>query len=135
MTSSPTLAMAAAARGEPFEIPYGGTAQYDYAPDVGRAFALAARAARDGAHVANFPGVPSTMPEVVAAIEAASPDAAGTITWNEEELPFPEALESGRLEQLVGPLRHTPLSEGVARTVERFRELTRSEHASPTTRA
>ncbi len=134
MTSSPTLAMAAAARGEPFEIPYGGTAQYDYAPDVGKAFARAAGAARDGAHVANFPGVPSTMPEVVAAIEAASPDAAGTITWNEEELPFPEALASGRLEQLVGPLRHTPLSEGVARTVERFRELT-SEHASPTTRA
>ena len=56
MTSSPTLAMGAAARGEPFEIAYGGIAQYDFAPDVGRAFALAARAARDGAHVANFPG-------------------------------------------------------------------------------
>ncbi len=135
MTSSPTLAMAAAARGEPFEISYGGTAQYDYAPDVGRAFARAAPAARDGAHVANFPGERSSMSDVVAAIEAAAPEATGTITWIDEQLPFPESLESGLLEQLLGPLPHTPLSEGVARTIERFRELQGSEHASPTSRA
>ena len=121
MTSGPTLAMAAAARGEPFEIGYGGTAQYDYAPDVGRAFVLAARAASDGAHVANFPGEPSTMDEVVAAIEAAAPEAAGKITWTETALPFPESLESGLLERLVGSLPHTPLRDGVRRTVEHFR--------------
>ena len=135
MTSSPTLAMAAAARGEPFEISYGGTAEYHYAPDVGRAFARAAPAARDGAHVANFPGERSSMSDVIAAIEAAAPEAAGTITWIDEQLPFPESLESGLLEQLLGPLPHTPLSEGVARTIERFRELQGSEHASPTSRA
>ena len=45
LTSGPSLAMAAAARGDGFEIGYGGTVQYDFAPDVGRAFALAARAA------------------------------------------------------------------------------------------
>ena len=77
LTSGPSLAMKAAARGEGYEIAYGGTAQYDYAPDVGRAFALAARAASDGAHVANFPGEPSTMEEVAAAIEEAAPDVAG----------------------------------------------------------
>jgi nucleoside-diphosphate-sugar epimerase len=122
MTSGPTLAMAAAARGEGFEIAYGGTAQYDYAPDVGRAFALAARAATDGAHVANFPGEPSSMAEVVAAIEAAAPEVAGRITWKDERLPFPDSLEGRLLEQLVGPLPHTPLSEGVGMTVERFRK-------------
>jgi nucleoside-diphosphate-sugar epimerase len=122
MTSGPTLAMVAAARGEGFEIAYGGTAQYDYAPDVGRAFALAARAATDGAHVANFPGEPSSMAEVVAAIEAAAPEVAGRITWKDERLPFPDSLEGRLLEQLVGPLLHTPLSEGVGMTVERFRK-------------
>jgi len=135
MTSSPTLAMAAAARGDSFEIPYGGTSEYDYAPDVGGAFARAAQAAREGAHVANFPGVPATMSGLVAAIEAAAPNAAGRITWTDEQLPFPESLESRLLEQLLGPLPHTPLSEGVARTVERFRELEGSEHASPTSHA
>ena len=121
MTSGPTLAMAAAARGEGFEIGYGGTAQYDYAPGVGRAFALAARAATDGAHVANFPGDPAPMNQVVAAIEATAPEAAGGITWTDTALPFPESLESGLLERLVGPLPRTSLADGVRQTIEHFR--------------
>lgn len=121
MTSGPTLAMAAAARREGFEIGYGGAAQYDFAPDVGRAFALAARAAHECAHVANFPGEPSTMEQVVTAIEAAAPGVAGRIMWNEERLPFPEALEATLLERLVGPLPRTPLAVGVRRTIEHFR--------------
>ena len=121
MTSGPTLAMAAAVRGEGFEIAYGGTAQYDFAPDVGRAFMLAARAAGDGAHVANFPGEASTMDEVVAAIEAAAPEVAGAITYADQPLPFPESLESGLLERLVGPLPRTSLADGVRRTIEHFR--------------
>jgi nucleoside-diphosphate-sugar epimerase len=121
LTSGPTLAMEAAARGAAHEIGYGGTVQYDFAPDVGRAFALAARAAAEGAHVANFPGVPSTMQEVVDAIEAAAPEAVGRITWVDEALPFPETLEATLLERLVGPLPRTTLAEGVRQTVERLR--------------
>ena len=96
--------MEAAARGDGYTIAYGGTAQYDFAPDVGRAFALAARAAADGANVANFPGVPSTMQEVVDATEAAAPAAAGKVFWEEGQLPFPESLQGNLLEHLVGPL-------------------------------
>jgi UDP-glucuronate 4-epimerase len=121
LTSSPSLAMEAAAGGKGFEIAYGGTAQYDFAPDVGRAFALAARAATEEAHVANFPGEPSTMQEVVAAIEAAAPAVAGKIVWQEGQLPFPESLQGGLLERLIGPLRHTPLADGVRATIEHFR--------------
>jgi nucleoside-diphosphate-sugar epimerase len=121
LTSGPSLAMTAAARGEGYEIVYGGTAQYDYAPDVGRAFALAARAASDGAHVANFPGEPSTMEEVVAAIEAAAPEVSGRITWDEGQLPFPESLQGNLLERLIGPMPRTSLAEGVRRTIEHFR--------------
>lgn len=121
MTSGPTLAMAAAAHGEGFEIGYGGSVQYDFAPDVGRAFALAARAANEGAHVANFPGEQSTMQEVVAAIEQAAPEVAGKVGWTDQRLPFPDSLESGLLERLVGPLPHTALTEGVTRTIEHFR--------------
>ena len=113
LTSGPSLAMAAAARGDGYTIAYGGTAQYDFAPDVGRAFALAARAATDGAHVANFPGVPSTMQEVVDAIESAAPAAAGKVFWEEGQLPFPESLEGRLLERLIGPITPTPLADGV----------------------
>jgi nucleoside-diphosphate-sugar epimerase len=121
LTSGPSLAMEAAARGEGSTIAYGGTAQYDFAPDVGRAFALAARAATDGAHVANFPGVPSTMQEVVDAIEAAAPAAAGKVFWEEGQLPFPEWLQGNELEHLVGPLPRTQLADGVRATIEHFR--------------
>ncbi len=121
LTSGPSLAMEAAARGEGSTIAYGGTAQYDFAPDVGRAFALAARAATDGAHVANFPGVPSTMQEVVDAIEAAAPAAVGKVFWEEGQLPFPESLQANELEHLVGPLPRTALADGVRATIEHFR--------------
>ena len=121
MTSGPSVAMAAAARGEGSEIAYGGSAQYDFAPDVGRAFALAARAATDGGHIANFPGEPSTMEEVVAAIETAAPEVAGRITWKDERLPFPESLEDRLLETLVGPLPRTRLAAGVRWTIEHHR--------------
>jgi nucleoside-diphosphate-sugar epimerase len=121
LTSGPSLAMAAAARGEGYTIAYGGTAQYDFAPDVGRAFALAARAAAEGAHVATFPGVPSTIQEVVDAIEAAAPAVAGKVFWEEGQLPFPQAFEARALERLIGPLTLTPLVDGVRATIEHFR--------------
>jgi len=121
LTSGPSLAMAAAARGESYKIAYGGTAQYDFAPDVGRAFALAARAAADNAHVANFPGEPSTMEELVSEIEGAVPEVVGEITWEEGQLPFPESLQSNLLERLVGPLPRTSLAVGVRQTIEHFR--------------
>jgi UDP-glucuronate 4-epimerase len=121
MTSGPTLAMEAAAQGESFSIGFGGTVQYDYAPDVGEAFVRAAHAATDGAHVANFPGVPASMDEVVAAIYAAAPEVKGKIAWSGEPLPFPPLLETGELERLVGELPRTLLAEGVRRTIEHFR--------------
>ena len=121
LTSGPSLAMEAAARGAGHTIAYGGTAQYDYAPDVGRAFALAARAATEDAHVANFPGGPSTMQEVVDAIETAAPVVAGRVFWEEGQLPFPESLHGNLLERLVGPLPRTSLADGVRATIEHFR--------------
>jgi UDP-glucuronate 4-epimerase len=121
LTSGPSLAMAAAARGDGYEIAFGGTAQYDYAPDVGRAFALAARAASDGAHVANFPGVSSTIAEVVDAIVAAAPAVAGKITWQEGQLPFPESLQANVLQHVVGQLPHTSLADGARLTIEHLR--------------
>jgi nucleoside-diphosphate-sugar epimerase len=121
LTSAPTLAMAAAARGEGYRIGYSGTVQYDFAPDVGRAFARAAHAAREGAAVANFPGVAASMAELVAAIECAAPEVAGTVTWEGTELPFPALLEAEALKRALGALPQTPLADGVAATVAHYR--------------
>ena len=124
MTSGPTLAMAAAARGEGFAIGYGGGAQYDYAPSVGRAF-VTASAAPAGALVANFPGVGASMAEIVAAIETAAPEVAGRITYDEAPLPFPAELEARALEEAIGPLAQPSLAEGISETIELFRQAPR----------
>ena len=120
LTSGPTVAMLAAARGESFEIPYGGTAQYDYAPAVGAAFARAAAAAAGGAVVANFPGVRAAMAEVAASIEAVAADGV-RITWREEPLPFPAELDAHALEQVLGRVAQPSLDDGVRETMELFR--------------
>ncbi|MGZ8600834.1 MAG: NAD-dependent epimerase/dehydratase family protein [Actinomycetota bacterium] len=121
LTSGPSLAMAAAARGEGHEIGYGSRVQYDFAPDVGIAFARAAAAATEGAHVANFPGIAASTAEIAAAIETFVPEVAGKVTWTEDALPFPETLEATLLERLVGPLPRTSLADGVRRTIEHYR--------------
>lgn len=121
LTSGATLAIAAAVRGEALTIGYGGVAQYDYARDVGFAFARASAVVREGAAVANFPGVVASLEEVVGAIEAAVPAARGSIGWDDVRLPFPAQLEARALEALLGPLPRTSLDDGVAETVAFFR--------------
>jgi nucleoside-diphosphate-sugar epimerase len=120
MTSGPTVGMLAAARGESFEIPYGGVAQYDYAPAVAQAF-VRGSASPAGAVVANFPGVAASMADVAASIEAAAREPGVRITWQEAPLPFPAELEARALEQALGPLARPSLDEGVRETMERFR--------------
>jgi UDP-glucuronate 4-epimerase len=112
MTAGPTLAMVAATRGEPYEIPFGGRAQFQFAPDAARLFIDAAREARDGATVRNLGGPPEHVEDVIRAIEAALPEAAGKITYRAENLlPLPEDMESSR------PVS-TPLNDGVRETIE-----------------
>jgi len=121
MTSGPTAAMLAAVRGEPYAIGFTGAAQYDYAPDVGRAFVTAAGALGDGAAVYNVPGAQATVEEVVQAILADVPDA--EITWGGDPLPFPAELEAVGFDRDVGPFPRTPLVDGVAETIARFRAV------------
>jgi UDP-glucuronate 4-epimerase len=114
LTAAPTLAMAAAACGDAYEIPFGGRAQYHYAPEVARAFVDGARTAAGGATVRNLGGPAVDMADVVAAIEEAAPDAAGRITYAADPLPFPPEFEA------KAPLT-TPLREGVHETIDLFR--------------
>lgn len=119
LTSGPTVAMAAAARGDDAAIGFSGSAQYDYAPDVGAVLARASEAVERGAVVGTFPGVTAPMETLVAAIEAAAPGV--RVTWSGAPLPFPAAYEARVLEEVLGGVPRTPLVDGVAATVERFR--------------
>ncbi|MDP9285378.1 MAG: NAD(P)-dependent oxidoreductase [Actinomycetota bacterium] len=119
LTASPSLAMAAAARGEGSRISFGGRTQLQYAADAARAFVAAARAAVAGARVFHLGGPAVTLAETAAAIEEAEGVAVevdeGTL------LPFPEEFDGALLEDAVGPISWTPLREGVRLTIDRLR--------------
>jgi nucleoside-diphosphate-sugar epimerase len=114
VTSSPTLAMAAAARGEAFRVAFGGSTQMQYGPDVARAFIDAARRPAKGAEVYNLGGPDVTVAEIVACIEQAAPGA--DVTFDDVALPFASRLPEPWFEMAV-----TPLAEGVAATIELYR--------------
>jgi len=121
LTADPTLAMAAAARGESYEMRWGGRCQLQYAADAARIFIASARAENDGAAVFNLGGPSSHMSEVVTAIETAVPELAGLVTFEDVQLPFPEEMDAGGLEEIVGPIEWTPLDEGTRQTIELYR--------------
>ena len=121
LTSAPTTAMLAAAAGRAYEIPYGGRAQFQYAPDVARAFVQAALAATDTAAVYNLGGAACSVADVIGAIVDACPDVAGLITCADSRLAFPEVVDSVGLAEAIGPIEETPLHAGVAATIELFR--------------
>ena len=121
LTASPSLAMAAAARAEDFRIAFGGRTQLQFAPDAGRVFVAAARAATEEARVFHLGGPAETIEECAAAIEESAPGV--TVEWEAGTLPFPEEFDGSALEAALGPISRTPLREGVRQTVDRLRAV------------
>ncbi len=122
LTSSPTTAIAAAVLGVPYTIAFGGRTLYQYAEDVARTLLAASRSGLDGAHVFNLGGSSVDMPAWITAIERSVPEAAGRITFEAKELPFPSEIEHDSLAAL-GPLPVTPYEDGIQATVDIFRRL------------
>ena len=126
MTSAPTVAIASALCGERYTIPFGGVSLYNYAPDVraGRCGTLigASRALDEGAHVFNVPGSSLDMPDVIAALDAAVPEARGLVDFDASvTLPIPPTCATAALGSHIGDVPVTPFGEALAATVEHFR--------------
>jgi UDP-glucuronate 4-epimerase len=122
MTSTPTVAIAAAVLGEPYEISFGGQTLFQYGEDVARTLIAASRSSLDGAHVFNLGGDVVDIADWVAAIEAAVPEARGLLTIADARLPFPSDIDHDRLAAL-GPVPSTPYEDGIRATAEAFRSL------------
>lgn len=121
LTSSPTLAMLAAAAGRPYRIAWGGAAGYQHARDVAAAFIAAARACADGAGSETYtlPVETRSIGEVVAAIRESAPGA--EVTYEETPLPFPSAFDASAVEARLGGVPLTAFVDGVRESVETFR--------------
>ena len=116
LTAGPTLAIAAAVRGEPYRIGFGGRTQLHYAPDVARAFVDAARSEPAGAHTFNLGGPATAIGDLVAMIAAAIPGA--EISFDDVPLPFPNELPQPWFDT---PL--APLEQGIRETAAAFRRV------------
>src|SRR5579859_7122794 len=92
-TSTPTVALVAAAAGEPYHIDFGGHAVFQHARDVADLFIRVARAEVQDAPALNIGGPATALSEWVAAIEDVVPEAKGLITHGEMGLPFAYRVE------------------------------------------
>jgi hypothetical protein len=70
---------------------------------------------------------------VIAAIQAAAPDARDSITYDDSQLPFPDEVDASSLAELVDFSSDTPLADGVAATIARFRQLLADGRLTPVT--
>lgn len=123
MTAAPSLAMRAAAVGESYHIPYGGTSGYQHADDVAKLFIRAAELSFDGAGVFNLKGEIAHMRDVVSLIEAAAPVVKGKITFDDTPLPLPDGAEDTELIKVFGEIPNRSLSTGIEETIRFFRQL------------
>lgn len=118
VTSEPTKAMAAAARGEDFHINFGGAMQFHFASDVAQQFILAAEQPSEGALAFNLGGPIVSVAEVARLIMAARPDV--QITCADSVLPFPEGCDDRSLRDHATTIFSTPLADGIASTIAAF---------------
>jgi UDP-glucuronate 4-epimerase len=136
MTSSPTVAIAAAVLGVPFRITFGGSTLFQYAEDVAKTLLLASRAAPDGARVFNLGGSPVSIEAWIDAIADVVPDAGRLVTYDPAPLPFPADIQHARLAAL-GDVPVTPYREAIEATARIYRDLDAqgrligSEHGIP----
>lgn len=122
LTSSPTTAMLAATLGQPYQIPFGGRFDLQFADDVAKAFIRAARVPFEGADVFNFRGSVVHVREIIEAIEVAAPAMRGQFSFTNVPLGFPEEMDDTPLLSVLGPLPHTSLADGIATTMATFQQ-------------
>ncbi len=121
LTSEPTKAMLAAARGEDYHIGFGGRMQFHLASDMAQQFIEAAEKPLAGTFGFNLGTAPVAVSEVARLIMEIKPGV--TITSADTVLPFPEGCDGSALRAAFEHVYETPLAEGVRDTIRRFEAL------------
>lgn len=122
MTSSPTVAIAAAVLGVPFTITFSGRTVFQYAGDVAATLIAASRSTLEGANVFNLGGHAVEIGAWIELVEVVVPGAAGLLDAAPVVLPFPSEIDHARLAAL-GPIPETAVPDGIAETAELFLRL------------
>jgi len=123
VTADVTRALKAAVLGRHFRIRFGGMIALQYVADVAEAFVACSLAGLDGARVYNIRGEVVDMSIVVQTIQKLVPEAENLITYDPTPLPLPADFDDTAFRQEIGPIRTTPVNEGLSETLQFFRKL------------
>ncbi len=120
VTSEPTRAIEALARGESFAISYGGLQDFQYVDDVAAIFLKVLTDPFEGAEAYNVRGEVVPIERFVSTLEEVVPESRGRVTHGDRQLPIAPDLDHSRLVEAFGPLPYTSLAHGIADTYRRF---------------
>ena len=120
LTAGPALACKAAARGEPYVIPFTGSTDFLYVDDIAAAFEAAVQAQMTGARVFNVLGEVATVDGLIAEIRRHAPDA--QLSAKGPVLPITAHLARDDLATALPGLPRTSLAAGVKATIDHYRK-------------
>jgi nucleoside-diphosphate-sugar epimerase len=123
VTSDATRALKAGLARIPFKIRFGGMIDLQYVEDVADLFVKAALKDYPGARVYNIRGTVMHVSDLIKLIEVLIPESKGLLTYEDKPLPIPAVLDDSETERDFGPLLRTPPEEGLAQTIQFFRNL------------
>ena len=122
-TSEPTKAMKCMALHKPYHITYGGFQDLQYVADVARVFAHSLDVPFEGAKSYNLRGDVVDLQTLHQVFEKLEPEASKLITFGDRQIQIAYNLSDDALQKEIGPLPKTTLSEGIFRTIKKFRKL------------
>jgi UDP-glucuronate 4-epimerase len=120
-TSTPTVAIYKAIKGEPYAISFTGKYCFQYVDDVAKIFIKAAQSSIAGAKTMNIGGPSISSEEIVEELIKQLPCSKHLISIEKNRLPFPSEVDQSELINLLGELPATELSKGIADTIVIFK--------------
>jgi nucleoside-diphosphate-sugar epimerase len=123
MTSEPTKAIKSLALGRKYHITYGGWQDLQFVDDVAKVFVRCLEAPYQGAKSYNLRGDVVDLATFHQALCEVAPAAAELITFGERQIAIAYNLDDTALQRDLGPMPHTPLVEGIRRTLTQFQQL------------
>ena len=121
MSSKNTIAIQAAAMGQPFEVPYAGMLSWLYAGEAAAAFIASVAKDGEGANVFDLNGTCDSVENGLQILRGIDPSADVSATGN--SFPFPADLDDEPLRLHVGDYPSVSLEEGIGATFHAFKQL------------
>jgi nucleoside-diphosphate-sugar epimerase len=123
MTSEPTKAILALALGRAYHISYGGWQDLQYVEDVASVFVRCLNAPYTGAKSYNLRGDVVDLATFHSLLCEVEPAARELISFGDRQIGIAYDLDDSALRRDLGPMRRTPLVDGIRQTLELFRQL------------